>query len=520
MARALPCTKLEGLVLERNYLGPKGVSALAGVLLPADAPQSQDRSCGLLSLHLAVNRARDEGAEAFAEALGGQGFLPKLEVLDLGGNLISDVGACALAQALSKQGLELQRLGLARNKLSSVAGERLAEAVEAGSNSSIQAIEMDGNEQLPWTCISRVSTALRRNCRSLVPYDPLACALAACRAGARAVDLRGLPLGAAGLERLGRALEGRRVGVAALRLGDVGLGDGGAERLAGGLRAAQRTLTELDVSWNRIGALGAEGLVAGLDRAPALGLVTLDMDCNDLGDAGASAIASMLERRPPGAAEQPEGGACRSLRVLRLASNGVGPLGAARLAAALREHGAGLAELELGRNRLGPAGAAALAGAVARPEVPLRRLGLGVNRLMDTGAEALAEALGARGQEGGLPLELGLRGNLIGDAGAAALAKRVSSGVLVGLGLEYNKVTGRGAEALAAGLLDGLLAARLREGLSAPGSADAVVVSLEGNPAGPGGELALQEAFRRARNEPPGCGHSWETSESKRQRLD
>jgi len=111
-----------------------------------------------------------------------------------------------------------------------------------------------------------------------------------------------------------------------------------------------------------------------------------------------------------------------------------------------------------------------------------------VNRLLDAGAEALSAALKARAEsnpEDDVHLDLAIGSNLIGDAGAEAVAAALAVGpALTGLCLEYNKVGSTGAEALAAAVR-----ARCAKGWPRP------IVRFTGNHMDGGSAFALQNVM-------------------------
>ena len=162
-----------------------------------------------------MNRLGDAGAEALAGALAGA---PTLEELDLGSNCVGDAGARALAEALAADASPLTWLGLGRNKISPAGGEALAAALEAGGNSTLQTLELGGNEDVANLVRDRIRAALQRNCRSLVLFDRFRAAVENCRAGAYELDLGGVVVGPEDTQRLAEALVGTRVRVTRLIL--------------------------------------------------------------------------------------------------------------------------------------------------------------------------------------------------------------------------------------------------------------------------------------------------------------
>jgi len=408
LATALPHCSLEELSLSRNYLGAHGAAALgAAFRAPASGSVTEDVAvpivaCPLRSLKIAVNRIGDSGAEALAEALTGPSCSwLKLECLDLGNNLIGDRGAFALAGMVAQSRAPLVSLNLARNRLQQAGAEELLKAMEHGHESRLQTLELHGNVDLGDSFFSRVVMASRRNCRSIVPLDPLQSALQMCKAGCYRVDLTGVHLGAHGMERLAAPMSNRRVRLSTLILNNVRLTDRDMQCLCDVLNHGFG-IEQLDVSWNRLTAVGAESMSSAL-QAPGCPLVHLDLGYNSIGDDGARSFAFALES-PPQRLTVPRGSPVhvdavdvtdahvanaerRVLRVLRLAGNGVGVAGAECLACALRHDLSALCELHLCSNRVGVAGAMSFANVLANPRRSLCTLDL--NRLGDKGCQVV-----------------------------------------------------------------------------------------------------------------------------------
>jgi Ran GTPase-activating protein (RanGAP) involved in mRNA processing and transport len=260
----------------------------------------------------------------------------------------------------------------------------------------------------------------------------------------RAVRLFRSELGDAGLAALGARLAGlprlqtldvsrsALTAASGRRLGAWFGGEGSA------LGRGFEQLTALDVSGNALGAEGARGVLEG--AACARSLRRLSLAATGLGDAGAGALAEALA--VPGALGQ--------LRELDLSSNGVGAAGAAALGSALPRC-ARLAVLSLASNTLGREGgeglAAGLGGCAALEDVDLSWCDVGAE-----GMRAVAAAL--RRREPSLRA-LRLRGNRMGDEGAAHVAETLATGRwpnLRRLLLCMNEIAADGAEAIAAAL--------------------------------------------------------------------
>ena len=181
-------------------------------------------------------------------------------------------------------------------------------------------------------------------------------------------------------------------------------------------------LDELDLSCGHIGDSGVAQLARALISSAARAtLEELHLATNDIGPAGAALLREALR-------------ASTALQELYLRGNRIGSEGTAHLAAALLADGGGggggggggsrLVLLDLAYNGIDARGGAHLADAL-RTNRSLLRLGLCGNRLGTAGAAALAGALGtgANGANGNSTLAwLNLHGNGVGNAGVGALA--------------------------------------------------------------------------------------------------
>ena len=118
-------TQLERLVLRSNQVGSAGAVAMAGGL--AENPAS-----GLLSMDMFANGLEDDAAEALAAALRAPGV--QLQELGLAKNKLGDEGATALAKALeSNAALPLRTLILAGNQIGDIGAAALLAALKANT---------------------------------------------------------------------------------------------------------------------------------------------------------------------------------------------------------------------------------------------------------------------------------------------------------------------------------------------------------------------------------------------------
>lgn len=228
-----------------------------------------------------------------------------------------------------------------------------------------------------------------------------------------------------------------------LLLGTNGLGADGARAVAGALRPGHHIET-LYLGCNRIDTAGVDALatrLAGDDTVRALWLKR-----NPVGDDGVARLAEALA-------------ANAAIRTLDLVNVGMTARGLGVLATALAARPARLQRLFLGGNGFGPEAVPALGTLIHAAGV--HEIYLAANHLGDAGAAALAELAA------GVPLTLGLGGNGLSPAGAAALARHLGAWTALdlsrppserALGAQGNVVADEGAYALA----DALGAARLR----------------------------------------------------------
>ena len=140
----------------------------------------------------------------------------------------------------------------------------------------------------------------------------------------------------------------------------------------------------------------------------------------------------------------------RQTQTLDLRSNAIDNSGAAHLAEALVAS-AGLRSLDLQRNAIQCQGAIALAAALQLHSCGLLELSLRFNELGDAGAGALGKALGSNG----VLRSLNLGGNLIGPEGVVQLVEGLRHNAsLVCLNLRSNRAGDAGAVAVAQMLCD------------------------------------------------------------------
>jgi hypothetical protein len=222
-----------------------------------------------------------------------------------------------------------------------------------------------------------------------------------------------------------------------LLLGTNALGGTGARAVADALRPGHRLHT-LYLGCNLIDATGVAALAERLaadDQVRALWLKR-----NPVGDDGVTRLADALRVNT-------------TLRTLDLVNVGMSVRGLTTLAAALADRPTAMQRLFLGGNGLGPDAVPALGALIHAAGV--RELYLAANHLGDDGVAALAALAD------GVPMTLGLGGNGVTPVGVAALARHLAAWEALdlarppserALGARGNVVGDAGAEALAAAL--------------------------------------------------------------------
>jgi hypothetical protein len=245
-----------------------------------------------------------------------------------------------------------------------------------------------------------------------------------------------------------------------LLLGPNGLGAGGLEAVAGALPDGHRietvylgcnhitdvaplarrladdaTVTGLWLKRNPIGDAGVVAIAHALRTNPSIR--TLDLFNTGVTEAGLARLVEALAARP------------RPVERLYLGGNGLGPSAAPVLTELVR---CGVTELSLSVNHLGDSGLTTLVSGLD-PAHPIG-LGAGGNGITPVGVAALAERLPLfdRLDLARPPSErvLGGMSNVVGDAGALAVAERLGDSHLRRLDLRHTGITGRGAKALLA----------------------------------------------------------------------
>lgn len=300
----------------------------------------------------------------------------------------------------------------------------------------------------------------------------------------------------------------------------------GAGELAAALAAPGCALTHLDVSHNAVGDRGAAALVRAVQRSASVQALNLagnaltDQVCDAFdGSFAASALAQLdlshtgaisasglsqicaalvsapqlVDVRLVGTATLSSASVlpiasslarCKALARVDLFGARIGATGVGLLCDAINIASASCALVELGLrgNAIGGAGAAQLAKLLGNKALRLRSLNLAANALKADGLRTLATAL-----VDGVPLDtLDLAGNELGDAGVAQLVPVLRSGPLQRLSLALNNIGPVGARALA-----GAIAARTAgDGLAA--------LDLDWNALGAEGVRQLAPALRGA----------------------
>jgi len=349
------------------------------------------------------------------------------------------------------------------------------------------------------------------------------------------------------------------VALRALSVGDASFGCGGASALAPVLSRRGVLCGELDLELRGVGAEGARALSAAVAEArrseagrrrkkeeeekvgkekrgrqqqqSSLFVQSLNLARNpSLGDAGAEALSEALFG---GLDDDAEGDGIEILTSLDLSDCGLSSDGVASLAGSSRSTASPLVSLRLERNAaLCPRAAESLAAALEAKRLSnLERLSLsGCALVGDNGAAALAKALSSQSLR-----SLDLSGCGVGEEGAKALAGAIGSStgcslltLRLGGGSEdgQTRIGNAGASALGLALrssssfslkeLDlsssGITCGDAAASLLSPGSSSLESLTLAGNALGDQGALAVAAALLKLNKE--------ESNSSKLQHLD
>ena len=257
----------------------------------------------------------DEGMEAFAAALASNG---QLEQLQLASSFIGPAAATTLAGALHAN-RALRQLNLHHNPLLDGGASALGRALAANSHLRALSIPFTGMGDAACTAMAHALNT---------------------RSALESLDLTGNRLTCEGVIKLAAALPGSQL--LSLQLSaNSRIGPRGVAALAAVLPAA-RSLRSLSLDGCAVGHGPCGRLAAAL---AASRIHTLDLSGNEIGDLGAWDLGFRLSE-------------CVSLRVLRLAVNGIEEDGASELLAGL--HLSGIEHLDLRGNQIPPKSATAL----------------------------------------------------------------------------------------------------------------------------------------------------------------
>jgi len=224
------------------------------------------------------------------------------------------------------------------------------------------------------------------------------------------------------------------VGLEGLALESLGVGPAEAAFLAGQLAAHEAHVESLSLAGNALGEEGVEALARWLAADGTLQV--LDLRRTGCGAQGCEALAVALGR------------ASAPLRSLRLGGNALRAAGAESLGGLLARSWS-LEALDLSEcGLLGGPGIRPLTDALCGERLCLRRLGLRGNRVGDGGAANLGDML--RFNRTLRELDVGENGVTAEGAGALAAGVRANGGVLVSLALENNPIGDAGWRALEA----------------------------------------------------------------------
>lgn len=143
-------SRLEGLAIELNELKEEGAEALAELLGTEES--------GLTQLYAGANQMMPNGIVAISKALARNN---KLQVLDLGRNIIEELGAKALAEMLSTNKV-LTTLYLPATDVNDAGLEAIIESLD-GKNNVLTEIDLQYHEQLNEKLIDKVKKLTDKN---------------------------------------------------------------------------------------------------------------------------------------------------------------------------------------------------------------------------------------------------------------------------------------------------------------------------------------------------------------------
>jgi Ran GTPase-activating protein (RanGAP) involved in mRNA processing and transport len=467
---------LTTLDLAHNQIGDTGAKALAEGL--------KVNVC-LTSIDLSHNQIGDTGVKALADGLK---INTCLTTLDLQDNLVDDAGAQALATVL-KVNICLRSLNLAHNQVEDAGAIALAEGLKVNTcrlttlNLQDNLVDDAGAQAL--ATVLKVNICLRSlNLAHNQVEDAGAIALAeglkvkTCRL--TTLDLQGNLVGNAGLIALAEALKVNTC-LTTINLGHNQFGVAGTAALTEGLMI-NTCLTTLDLQNSGVGNVEAAALAKGLVSCRYLTM--LDLRDNDIGDEVRMAFfKGMVDRNDLRIDIDIEftefvaamGNLRRHRTIsLDLQDNTIRDDGTL---AESSDVDTSITSINLRGNQIGDAGAAVLAEEL-QVNTCLTSIDLRNNEIGDTGAAALATGL----MENTSLTTINLRSNQIGDTGAKALAEGLKFNTsLTSIDLQYNRIGDIGATALATGLM---------------GNTSLITINLQDNQIGENGAVALAGAFK------------------------
>ncbi|GET89410.1 hypothetical protein, conserved [Leishmania tarentolae] len=303
-----------------------------------------------------------------------------------------------------------------------ITGTAVPASMGAKSRASFAVIGSDVNDssrrmQIPWRQISKQQ--LEGICRALLDREsdtPI-----------RTIDLMYNQLGPTGTAKIASCLESSPVTEVLICYNDIG--KEGCDGLAGVMNLHHRVQL-LDIRGNHLSANDVRRLLRSVSMSTVL--TRLGLASNKLGPEGAALVAKALEQNT-------------FLSSLDLSANELGPSGAECIAGILRNPVSPLQVLQLHGNYLGPTGVMTICHAVRTNKV-LKRLTLGNNHATDEAAHAIAAML-----ESNYTLEeLDIRLNTLTANGVKTIAQKglAKNSSLSILSLSGNEVGPVGANEL------------------------------------------------------------------------
>jgi Ran GTPase-activating protein (RanGAP) involved in mRNA processing and transport len=340
----------------------------------------------LQTLNLEGNGIDDDGFAPLCEALG-RSTAPKLRVLGLGSNVLSDVGAKSLAQVVLTTAAATHLTSFSVGVCLGKAGMRsICRALD--SHPQIETLDLSGNKRGAADLASTVASilpslpslrCLKLNSTGVGPRGTktLLTTIAKNKVLLNELHLAGCRVGFFGAKAVQTI--GLLPSLEVLNLGNNAITNDGVWQLTRVVGTLER-LRILDLSSNQLGDDAAAEIARMLPSLQSLS--SLDLSGNkEIGDSGAEVLADALQSMP-------------TLSELTLTYNSIGNLGSASLGALLENENCHLVDIDLNGNKVGDEGAVALAQGI-KSNTSLTHLDLRANVIGDEGVGEFLDTLDA-----------------------------------------------------------------------------------------------------------------------------